>query len=162
MAARWVAYLGGALKAAGITNLRFVDAMTNHIDDERLEQIIRTNAPDVVMATAMTPMIFQAQKTMEIARRAAPESITVLGGIHPTFMYSQVFAEAPWIDYIVRGEGEQIAVELLRAIENGTLGARRRDIRGIAYLDEGKVVATPAHPVIENLDSLTPDWSLLE
>jgi len=29
----WVAYIGGALKAAGITNLRFVDAMTNHIDD---------------------------------------------------------------------------------------------------------------------------------
>jgi len=158
----WVAYIGGALKAAGITNLRFVDAMTNHIDDERLEEIIRANAPDVVMATAITPMIYQAQKTVEIAKRAAPGCITVLGGIHPTFMYSQVFTEAPWIDYIVRGEGEQIVVELLRAIEDGTLGARRRDIRGIAYLEEGKVVATPAHPVIENLDSLTPDWSLLE
>jgi len=48
----WVAYIGGALKAAGMTNLRFVDAMTNHINDERLEEIIRTNAPDVVMATA--------------------------------------------------------------------------------------------------------------
>ena len=36
---------------------------------------------------------------------------TVLGGIHPTFMYSQVLSEAPWIDYIVRGEGEEIAVE---------------------------------------------------
>jgi anaerobic magnesium-protoporphyrin IX monomethyl ester cyclase len=158
----WVAYIGGALKSAGYANLRFVDAMTNHIDDNRLEQIIRANAPDVVLATAITPMIYQAQKTLELAKRAAPGCTTVLGGIHPTFMYSQVLGEAPWIDYIVRGEGEEIAVELLRAIEHGNDRAVRHDIRGIAFLEDGKVVATPAHPVIESLDGLTPDWSLLE
>ena len=158
----WVAYIGGALKAAGFTNIRFVDAMTNHIPDDRLEEIIRENAPDVVLATAITPMIYQAQKTLEVARKAAPACVTVLGGIHPTFMYAQVFSEAPWIDYIVRGEGEEIAVELLRAIERGTHRAERRDIQGIAFLEDGLVVATPARPVIEDLDTLTPDWSLLE
>jgi anaerobic magnesium-protoporphyrin IX monomethyl ester cyclase len=86
----------------------------------------------------------------------------VLGGIHPTFMYTQVLSEAPWIDYIVRGEGEEIVVNLLRAIENGTDRKERKRISGIAYLDDdGQVVATPAHPVIQDLDSLTPDWSLL-
>src|SRR5208283_130101 len=98
----WVAYIGGALKAGGFANLRFVDAMTNHIDDERLAGIIRDNAPDVVMATAITPMIYQAQRTLEIAKQAAPACLTILGGIHPTFMYAQVFGEAPTIDYIVR------------------------------------------------------------
>ena len=158
----WVAYIGGSLKQAGFTNLRFVDAMTNHIDDERLAAIIRENAPDVVMATAITPMIYQAQKTMEVARQAAPGCVTILGGIHPTFMYSQVFGECSAIDYIVRGEGEQIIVELMRAIADGTIGSTRQSILGIAYLEDGKVVATPAHPVIENLDELKPDWSLLE
>ena len=158
----WVAYIGGSLKQAGFTNLRFVDAMTNHIDDERLAAIIRENAPDVVMATAITPMIYQAQRTMEIARQAAPGCVTILGGIHPTFMYSQVFGECTAIDYIVRGEGEQIIVELMRAIASGSIAAERQSIRGIAYLEDGKVVATPAHPVIENLDELKPDWSLLE
>jgi anaerobic magnesium-protoporphyrin IX monomethyl ester cyclase len=158
----WVAYIGGALKAAGITNLRFVDAMTNHIDDASLETLIRNNRPDVVLATSITPMIYQAQKTLEIAKRAMPGCVTVLGGIHPTFMYAQVLAEAPWIDYIVRGEGEEIAVELLQAIRDGTHLAQRRNIRGIAYLEDGQLIATPARPVIEDLDSLTPDWSLLE
>ena len=32
----------------------------------------------------------------------------MLGGMHATFMYQQVLAEAPWIDVIVRGEGEEI------------------------------------------------------
>ena len=158
----WVAYIGGALKGAGITNVRFVDAMTNDIADDKLAELIRANAPDVVLATAITPMIYQAQTTLKIAKEAAPGCVTVLGGIHPTFMYAQVLNEAPWIDYIVRGEGEEIAVELLQAIQDGTHLARRREIQGVAFLEAGLVVATPARPVIRDLDALTPDWSLLE
>jgi len=52
----WVAYIGGALKHAGITNVRFVDAMTNDISDEKLAELIRVNQPDAVLATAITPM----------------------------------------------------------------------------------------------------------
>jgi anaerobic magnesium-protoporphyrin IX monomethyl ester cyclase len=107
-------------------------------------------------------MIYQAQATLRIARENAPGCVTVLGGIHPTFMYGQVLTEAPWIDYIVRGEGEEIAQELVRAIADGSHVERRRDILGIAFLENGKVVATPARPVIRDLDALTPDWSLLE
>ena len=158
----WVAYVGGALKHAGMSDVRFVDAMTNNIADDKLRDVVRRAQPDVVLVTAITPMIYQAQTTLRIVRETVPAAVTVLGGIHPTFMYAQVLGEAPWIDYVVRGEGEEIAVELLRAIEAGTVRKERDTIRGIAYLEEGKVVATPARPVIEDLDSLTPDWSLLE
>jgi anaerobic magnesium-protoporphyrin IX monomethyl ester cyclase len=159
----WVAYIGGAIKNAGMENVRFIDAMCEDIPDDRLREIIRQNRPDVVMATAITPMIYKAQTTLQIAKEAVPGCVTVLGGIHPTFMYGQVLQEAPWIDYIVRGEGEEIAVSLLRAIQNGTDRRERRRIWGIAYTDDdGQVVATPARPVIQNLDSLTPDWSLLD
>jgi anaerobic magnesium-protoporphyrin IX monomethyl ester cyclase len=114
------------------------------------------------MATAITPMIYKAQNTLQIAKEAVPNAVTILGGVHPTFMYSQVLSEAPWIDYIVRGEGEKITVNLIRAIDDGTVLKERKRILGVAYLDdEGQVVATPAHPVIQDLDSLTPDWSLL-
>ncbi|NCA68487.1 MAG: magnesium-protoporphyrin IX monomethyl ester anaerobic oxidative cyclase [Sphingobacteriia bacterium] len=159
----WVAYIGGALKHAGMTNVRFVDAMTYDIPDDKLREIIRVNQPDVVLATAITPQIYKAQTTLQIAKEEYPDCVTVLGGIHATFMYAQVFSEAPWIDYIVRGEGEEIAVELLQSIEAGTHRKDRKRIRGISYLDDdGQVVATPARPVIENLDTLTPDWSLLD
>jgi anaerobic magnesium-protoporphyrin IX monomethyl ester cyclase len=159
----WVAYVGGALKHAGLTDIRFVDAMTNNIPDDKLRDIIRSDRPDVVLATAITPMIYQAQTTLRIAKEVAPGAVTVLGGIHPTFMYAQVLGEAPWIDYVVRGEGEEIAVELLLAIQAGAdIECSRQSIRGIAFLRDGKVVATPARPVIEDLDTLTPDWSLLE
>ena len=42
----WVAYLSGALKAAGYSDILFVDAMTNDIGDERLREIIRETRPE--------------------------------------------------------------------------------------------------------------------
>jgi anaerobic magnesium-protoporphyrin IX monomethyl ester cyclase len=158
----WVPYVGGALKQAGFTNVRFVDAMSKDIPDDVLAQIIETNQPDVVLATAITPMIYQSETTLKIAKDVCPNVVTVMGGIHPTYMYGEVLNEAPWVDYIIRGEGEEVTVNLLKAIENGTDRRDRREINGIAFLEDGEVVATPAHPPIKDLDTLSPDWSLLE
>ena len=47
--------------------------------------------------------------------------MTMLGGTHATFMFKQVLSEAPWIDSIVRGEGEEILVNMVKAIDEGRL-----------------------------------------
>jgi anaerobic magnesium-protoporphyrin IX monomethyl ester cyclase len=86
----------------------------------------------------------------------------VLGGIHATFMYKQVLSEAPWIDVIVRGEGEEIFLNLITLIDEGNWPANRYDIEGLAFRDGEQIVATKAAPTIKDLDSLEPDWSLLE
>ncbi|MFP4135102.1 MAG: magnesium-protoporphyrin IX monomethyl ester anaerobic oxidative cyclase [Halothece sp.] len=158
----WVPYVGGALKQAGFNNVRFVDAMSKDIPDEVLAKIIEANQPDVVLATAITPMIYQSETTLKIAKTVCPNVTTIMGGIHPTYMYAEVLNEAPWVDYIIRGEGEEITVNLLKAIEAGTVERDRAEIQGIAFLENGEVIATPAHPPIANLDTLSPDWSLLE
>jgi anaerobic magnesium-protoporphyrin IX monomethyl ester cyclase len=158
----WAAYIGGAIKAAGYPDVTFIDAMSLDMPDEAVASVLERLAPDVVLASAITPMIYKAQSTLKIVRDRLPNAKTILGGIHPTFMYSQVLTEAPWIDYIVRGEGEEIIVNLLRSIEAGADLRERSEIRGVAYVEGDKVVATPAQPPIANLDTLTPDWSLLQ
>jgi len=158
----WVPYVGGALKSAGFQEIRFIDAMSNHIPDGELAGMIRDYQPDVVLATAITPMIYKSQETLRIVKAVCPDAKTVMGGVHPTYMYREVLHEAPWVDYIIRGEGEEITVNLLRAIAQNTDECDRREILGIAFLEDGKVVATPAHPPIKDLNTLTPDWSLLE
>ncbi|MBF0585795.1 magnesium-protoporphyrin IX monomethyl ester anaerobic oxidative cyclase [Prosthecochloris sp. N3] len=159
----WVAYIGGALKKAGFEQIRFVDAMADDLPDETIEEIIRQNQPDIVMTTNITPSIFKAQDIMKLAKKVNPKIKTIMGGIHSTFMYPQVLSEAPETDYVIRGEGEEVAVNLIKAIAAGTDLKDRENITGIAYInDEGKVHATAAHPVIEDLDDLTPDWSLYD
>jgi len=158
----WVAYLSGALKAAGFDEIKFIDAMTLHVDEAELRHQIEEYQPDIVGVTAITPSIYKAERTLQIAKEAAPGTIGVLGGVHATFMYRQVLAEAPWIDAIVRGEGEEIFVELVKTIAAGDWPRRRSEIEGLAFIDDGKVVATPAAPTVKNIDAITADWSLLQ
>jgi anaerobic magnesium-protoporphyrin IX monomethyl ester cyclase len=159
----WVAYIGGALKQAGFNQVKFVDAMADDLPDETIEEIIRKNQPDVVMTTNITPSIFKAQDIMKTAKKVNKNIRTIMGGIHSTFMYPQVLTEAPETDYVVRGEGEEVTVNLMKAIAAGNDKETRGDITGIAYIDEkGEVFATAAHPVIEDLDTLSPDWSLYD
>ena len=104
----WVAYLAGSLKAAGFTEIHFIDAMTENVTPEDLRARMIAYAPDVVGTTAITPAIYEAEAVLKIAAEVAPDALRVLGGIHATFMYRQVLSEAPWVDVIVRGEGPWI------------------------------------------------------
>ncbi len=158
----WVAYLAGALKKIGYTDVRFIDAMTNDLSDEQLRAELARERPDIVGATAITPSIYKAERALEIAKAVHPEAVTVLGGVHATFMYKQVLSEAPWIDAIVRGEGEEIFQEFVRAVDEGRWPAERRRIKGLAFRDGGEIVATQAASTVKDLDGLEPDWSLLQ
>ncbi|WP_296474330.1 cobalamin-dependent protein, partial [Roseinatronobacter sp.] len=158
----WVAYLTGSLKAAGFDDIHFIDAMTNHVDDDALRARLAELKPDVVGTTAITPSIYVAEEVLRIAKDVAPDAVTVLGGIHGTFMFRQVLSEAPWIDVIVRGEGEEIVVNLMNAIAEGRWPADKRKILGLAFIDEGEIVATQAASTVKNLDGIKPDWSILE
>jgi anaerobic magnesium-protoporphyrin IX monomethyl ester cyclase len=158
----WVAYLSGSLKAAGYTDLRFIDAMTDRLDEEQVRAMLREEKPDLIGCTAITPAIYKAERLLQIAKEEHPNAVTVLGGIHGTFMYQQVLTEAPWIDLVVRGEGEMVLVNLVRAIERGDWPAERENVKGIAYADAGQIVATPAEPTVKDLDSIVPDWSVLD
>ena len=158
----WVAYLSGALRDAGFTDVHFIDAMTDHLTEDDLRDQLETLAPDVVGTTAITPAIYVAERTLEIAQEVCPNTITVLGGVHSTFMYKQVLSEAPWIDAIVRGEGEAIIVDLVRTIDAGRWPNERDSVKGIAYCDGTEIVATPAAPTIKDVDGINPDWNVLE
>jgi anaerobic magnesium-protoporphyrin IX monomethyl ester cyclase len=158
----WAPYIGGALKTAGFNQIKFVDTMALDLPDQAIAEILRAYKPDVIMATAITPMIYKAQSVLKLSRDLFPKAKIILGGIHPTFMYAEVLKEAPWIDYIVRGEGEEIIVNLMRAIDAGTDLTDRSNILGLVYQQDGEIVATPDNPPIADLDTLTPDWSLLQ
>ena len=158
----WVAYIAGPLKKAGFTDILFIDAMINDLDNDTLGQRLRDLEPDVVGVTAITPSIYKAEEVVAVAKQAVPGVVTVLGGIHATFMYQQVLAEAPEVDVIVRGEGEEIMLELVRAIDAGRWPAERRAIKGIAYREGSEIIANEAAPTVKDLDGIEPDWSLLE
>ena len=110
----------GPSAAAGFDDIHFIDAMTDNIDDDDAGRAdgrdqARRGGRDRDHAVDL-PRRGGAE---DRAARWCPNAVRVLGGVHATFMYKQVLSEAPWIDVIVRGEGEEICTELMLAIEDG-------------------------------------------
>jgi anaerobic magnesium-protoporphyrin IX monomethyl ester cyclase len=158
----WAPYLAGSLRRAGFQDVSFIDAMTDNLDDDALRARLAELEPDIVGCTAITPSIYAAERVLEIAREVCPGAVTVLGGVHATFMFRQVLSEAPWIDVIVRGEGEEIFAKLVGAVAEGRWPADRRRIKGLAFLDGGEIVSTEAASTVRDLDGIDPDWGLLD
>ena len=53
------------------------------------------------------PLHLRGGGNTALAKEVLPDAVTILGGIHATFMYRQVLSEAPHIDLIVRGDGRR-------------------------------------------------------
>ncbi|MDB5599647.1 MAG: magnesium-protoporphyrin monomethyl ester anaerobic oxidative cyclase [Xanthobacteraceae bacterium] len=92
-------------------------------------------------------------------RAAIPDAWIIYGGVFPTYHWREVLAQEPQIDAIVRGEGEETAPRLIRALESRQ---PLLAIRGIAFRHDGVAVGTPPAPVIADLDSFRIGWELID
>lgn len=161
-AGRWphigFVYIAGELRKHG-HEVKIYDAMAKNHSLEQIIKTIQAYSPDVVASTAYTATIPAAAELLRRVKEWRDNVFTVMGGVHPTFCYEEVLGDYPFIDAIVRFEGEYTFPELIAACEKGEDFAT---VQGIAYRRGGQVVCTPDRPYIENLDELTPAWDLLD
>jgi anaerobic magnesium-protoporphyrin IX monomethyl ester cyclase len=152
-------YLAGSLRAAGY-DPEIYDAMSLGHTYHDIGKHITDSRPDVVATTAFTAEIEDALKVLKLAKQVSQETITVIGGVHPTFCYEEILKQSgDYVDYIVRGEGENTMVELMDAL---SAGADPSKVRGISFSSEGSIVLTPPRGFIEDLDTLPTAWDLID
>jgi radical SAM superfamily enzyme YgiQ (UPF0313 family) len=97
-----------------------------------------------------------------IARAAAldPRPLVVVGGLHATYCDEHVLRTTA-ADLVVRGEGETTLREILVALREGRSW---RDVAGLSYVSDGKLVRTPdraALPPEQISASPLPLWNRL-
>ncbi|RMG69643.1 MAG: magnesium-protoporphyrin IX monomethyl ester oxidative cyclase, partial [Nitrospirae bacterium] len=160
VAGRWApltfAYLAGEIRKEGFEPIIY-DAMTLQHDFKDIANFIENCRADFVATTAITSTINHALKVLEIAKEIYPESTTIIGGVHPTFMYQEVLKN-PRVDFVVRGEGEETLRELLLCL---TGGGSIHNVKGIAFKEDKRIFSTGSRPFIKDLDSLNPAWDLI-
>lgn len=161
VAGRWIpltfVYLAGAVRAAGFEPVIY-DAMTKQHGFAEIQEKIRYENPRFVATTAITSTSPDALEVLRIAKEVDPEIITIIGGVHPTFMYKEVLLSGS-CDYVVRGEGEETLPELLTGITDGSNPIL---VGGIAYKEGHQIIATHKRPFMANLDDLSTAWDLIE
>ncbi|MBU5615430.1 B12-binding domain-containing radical SAM protein [Geomonas azotofigens] len=159
---RWLplglVYLAGAAREAGV-EAEIYDAMATGDGYPEIERRMGQTAPRYVATGAMTATVGDALKVLAAAKALDPTTVTILGGVHPSFMYREILESPAAVDYVVIGEGEQKLTRLLRTLEQGGDPA---GVPGLAYREGGEVKVTPAAPLIEDLDALAPAWDLVD
>lgn len=152
-------YLAGSLRAAG-HEVVIYDAMSRFHGYPEIGRTLEDLKPDVVATTAITATFLDAVEVLRLAKRVDPRTVTVLGNVHPTFLWDETLRDhADAVDFVVRGEGEATLVELLAALGAGADPAR---VRGIAYRVDGRPVTTPPRTFQTVLDALPAAWDLLD
>jgi anaerobic magnesium-protoporphyrin IX monomethyl ester cyclase len=129
------------------------------------------HAPDAVLlghsgSTSAHPTVVEITRAL---RELLPNLWIVYGGVFPTYHWREVLAREPQIDVIVRGEGEETGMQVMRALESGGCKAERAEIYktlegipGIAFRKEGVAFATSPAPTIRNLDDYRVGWELID
>lgn len=147
-------YISSILEENGFET-SVIDSSIMGYDFERLKQVIYRENPTVVGITATTYSRHEAIKTAKLVKNNIPDSIAVVGGPHFSFTAADTLKHIKEIDVVVRGEGEYTMLDLCQSVQNG-LGMK--NILGISYRYNDKVIHNADRPFIKNLDALSfPD-----
>ncbi|MFA5118707.1 MAG: radical SAM protein [Candidatus Omnitrophota bacterium] len=144
-------YLQSYLKQNGypLTSLRWV----NNIKRKEFLKLLKTLDPDVLGIPCLSGSRFLTLALAREAKAYNPRIRVILGGHHATYLRQQILGAYPFVDYVVKGEGEVSLKELLDHIrlEKNVFEA----IPGISLRDHrGQFLDGPVRGSIVDLDRL--------
>jgi anaerobic magnesium-protoporphyrin IX monomethyl ester cyclase len=156
--------LGLAMLAAVLEKHRYSvtikDLTVEGLSEYEIPEIIKKEKPDIVGITAMTSKVNSAILIARKVKESDDKILVVLGGAHASILPEETLRGNPQIDFIVRGEGENTILELVKQIQDKT--DNFSNILGLTYRTEFGVKSNKPRPAISNLDDLPfPAFHLL-
>lgn len=138
--------LSAVLKRAGHECVMFDQANPETPNPVIIEQI-RRRRPPLVGLSFLSTTSYPYAKMLARQIRAADSTVRLaFGGVFATLNAPLVKAQCPEVDFICRGDGEQLILDLVEQLDNP--GA----VAGITWARDGKVVTNPNRPVERALD----------
>jgi len=132
--------------------VKLIDLNYKNFNDFKKE--IETFKPTHIGITFTTPLYSQILKITKIIKTIDEDIIIVAGGVHITSLPKQTLEESK-IDIGVIGEGEETFLEILTK--------PLKEIKGIVYKKEGKVIMNERRPLIKDLDNIPfPAYELID
>lgn len=146
-------YLAAALEDTS-ESVKIIDDDLYHMGFDNVACLISKDNPKVVGITATTSTIKNALEYIKAVKKKLPNTLTVIGGPHPTFMPIETLQGEKSLDVVVTGEGEETIAEIAEKYTNGEL-KNFNEIKGIAYKYNDKIKLNPKRELIQDLDSIS-------
>ena len=134
--------------------VKILDSKAANLNFYQVKKKIEKFKPDLVGLTVpVTSAIGNVLEYAKIAKLYG--ATTVIGGWHPTLAVEQTLS-SPWVDILVRGEGEFTFRELIKK-------GSPESVNGLSYKKNGKMIHNPDRQFLKNLNELKlPSRHLVE
>ncbi len=128
--------------------------------DGLLEFIIRETSTSIVCGFySTTPMVDYAMQIAQSIKSKNPDIVVVTGGPHVTFVDIETINQHPYIDFVVRGEGEETLYEIVKNINQA--GKPIMEIPGTTYRVNGQAKRVPDRQLLPSDQIPSPDFDIL-
>ena len=142
-------YITTAMKNAGLT-FDLLDIDAHRYSDQQVEDFIKRKKYDVVCMGCIVTGYKILKALADLVKEHHPHAIIIAGNSVATSIVDTLLTKTK-VDIAVMSEGDQTIVDLLHALsKSGSL----EQVRGICFVNEGKVVRTPLRPLIKDISTL--------
>jgi len=125
-----------------------------------LQRRLQEFRPDLVGLSTLTFEDREMRQTADLVKNFSPRCPVIVGGPHGTIFYPEILTDGN-IDFVVVGEGERSFVELADHLAED--GKNVPPLKGVAYLQDGKVIFPGGREPIADPDSIPfPAWDLVD
>ncbi len=152
--------IGGPLIDAGFT-VKLIDHDLYGWSYQRLIKEISDFHADYILLghSGSTAAHKTALKTIRTIHKELPHLRVVYGGVYPSYADKVVMSECEEIDAIVRGEGEQTVVGLIRTWEQTN---DLSYVDGVTWRSGERIIVNRSRTPIKDLDEYRPGWELVD
>jgi len=152
-----VLYCAGMLINAGV-EVSVVDQAAKRLSSEQVLKWVKRENPDILGFSVLITSYYEALSLARLAKEENPDLLIVFGNYHATFNAERILKKYPFVDVVVRGEGEHVVPELADCVKKNK---NFKETAGLTFRNDGHVVSTPDAPLIGNIESLPiPDRDL--
>ena len=138
--------LSAVLKRAGHECVMFDQANPDTPNDVLIEEIHRQQ-PALVGFSFLSTTSYPYAKMLARQIRAADAHVRLaFGGVFATLNAQLVKLQCPEVDFVCRGDGEQLILDLVERLDDPA------DVASLTWAKDGRVVHNPNRPLDRNLD----------
>jgi len=119
----------------------------------------KTSTSNVCGLYSTTPMINYTMQIAKAIKYKNPKTLVVVGGPHVTFADIETINQHPYVDFVVRGEGEDTLYEIVK--NSKRINKLKVEIQGITYRSNGIAKRVPDRPLLFAAEIPSPDFDIL-
>lgn len=133
------------------SEIEIVDFNAEGLNVQQVVYYISQSKPDIVGFSCYCWNINHVLDTARITKKVLPSVKVILGGPEAGPIAQKYLSENPFIDAVVKGEGEHSFADLLRYyLGEGMLD----EIPGVSFRENGHIIENKDRPPIENLGDI--------